>query len=105
MSIKEQIINAIQEKGGELIQVLLSDLKIKSFHDIDVEIGNTIIKPPTINIKTDKFKIKLIDKSTGKAISDIPIPMDIEIDIPEIKISVPTIKIDPKIDIMLGNKK
>ena len=106
MGIIEQVVDEIQKKGGELIQALLKDLKVKSFHGLEIQIGDTTIKPPKISIKSDNFKIKVIDKSNGKAISDIPIPIDINIDIPEIAIAFKKpIKIIPGIDIMLGNKK
>ncbi len=106
MGIAEDVLDSIQKGGGKLVQTLLKDLKIKSFHGINIDIGDMVFKPPKIHVKADKFKIKIIDKSTGKPISDIPIPIDISIDIPPITISVgKPIKIDPKIDIPLGNKK
>ena len=105
MGIQEQIIDAIQKQAGKVIQTLLKDLKIKSFHGIRINVGKTVIHPPKVRIKSKGFKVKLIDKSTGEAISDIPIPLDIKINISPIEINIDPIDIDPSIDVPLGNQK
>lgn len=89
--IEDTIKNYIQKKAGEVLQSLLKDVKIKSFHSIQIEIAE-------ISIKSNNFKIKVIDKSTGKPISDIPIPINT-------KIKIKPIVIEPNMDIMLGKKK
>ena len=105
MGIEEQILDAIQKQGGKIAQAVLKDLKLKSFHTIKIEMAPMTIDPPVIKVTSDKFKLKVIDKSTGDAISDIPIDLDIEVKIKPTKIEFEPITIDPKIDIMLGKQK
>ena len=87
MGITDQIIDAIQQQSGKIIQALLEGLKVKSYQGL------------TVHIKSDEgFKFRVHDKKVkGKAgdkvISTIEMPIDI------------TIKIDPKIELMLGEKK
>jgi len=102
---KEKIYDFIQKQGGKLAEDIMKDIKIKSFNSISLKLGKIEISFPEVKIKSDNFKLKIIDKSTGKAISDIPIPLDIRVGIPDIMISLPEeMKIEPKIDMSFKNK-
>lgn len=86
MNIVDQIMDATQSEGGKVLQALLKDMKLKSYHGL------------TIHIKSDKdFKFKLHDKkvkgkSGNKVVSNIPVSIDMKI------------RIEPDINIELGGK-
>jgi len=106
MGLQSKAKDYIQNKLGSVVEGLTEDLKIKSFHGFKLEIGDCEIKPPSIRLRSDGFKLKIIDKSTGKAISDIPMPVDIRIKIPAVKIiNKKVLDIKPEIDIMLKPRK
>ena len=105
MGLKEKVIDIIQKQGGKVAQEVLDELKIKSFGSINIELGELVITPPTIKITANNFKLKVIDKSNGNAITDIPIPINSEIKIAPIRIALSNIEIKPEIDVMLGGKK
>jgi len=78
MSVQDEF----QKLVGGLVQYLTGGTLIKTFHGL------------TIHIKTDeKFKVKYIDKSTGKPTSTIPMDIDSKI------------RIIPNINIKIGKTK
>ena len=97
MSIKDWL----QEKGSQAIASFLKDIRIKSFHGFKVKVGTLKINPPTISVKSSGFKLKILDESRGgKAISEIPIPVDAKIEIPQIEIKVDKeIEINPDLSV------
>jgi len=106
MGLRDKAKDMIQKTLGGIGESLVEDIKIKSFHGFKLDIGECKIKPPSIRLRSDGFKIKLIDRSTGDPIADIPIPVDIKICIPEITIiNKKTVDINPKIDILLKPSK